>query len=247
MHDLFHDVCRCLGRLSLSIPLDFARLRVRLCVQCFHFVFVFELIIIMASYSSMFTTKKGLSVRELENIIANEWSDPDDDEMESQNQLSKALTIDIVVLPPDAVDNLTDTEDVSDEQMFCENPESNNTDDGLESVPEICGSTEMFIEYRDPDNVDEVPLSIIRSELVGSSRSEQPYTQALNIEPPKWRKRTMASIEQPIDLSEIAMKNLEEKYGKCSSYLTVLFLCCNYKTLNFRIVLAFAIVGAFCR
>lgn len=50
-------------------------------------MFEFELIIIMASYSSMFTTKKGLSVRELGNIIANEWSDPDDDEMESQNQL----------------------------------------------------------------------------------------------------------------------------------------------------------------
>lgn len=75
-------------------------------------------------------------------------------------------------------------------------------------MPEICGSTKMFIEYHDADD-DDIPLSMIRSKLVGSSRSEQPNTHALNIEPPKWGKRALTSIEQQSDLSEIAMTNLE--------------------------------------
>lgn len=42
---------------------------------------------------------KGLSIRELQAIIENEWSD--DDETDPNEQLSNALGINIVVLPPD--------------------------------------------------------------------------------------------------------------------------------------------------
>lgn len=192
----------------------------------------------MATCSSVTSKKKGFSVRELEVYIENEWSD--DDEIEPHKKLSNAMAIDIVVLPPDDVDVMTDTEDVPDDQMFCDDAEPIKTDGGLASVPEICGYVEMHVENPDADNDDDDDDNLALSFV---SRQQQ-QTHAVDIDPPKWRKRVLQTFEQSIDMSDIAIKNLAEKYGKYSSAfdtVCVLYMC---TTLHSRLVLSNGIVAA---
>lgn len=191
----------------------------------------------MATKKSVILKNKGLSIRELQAIIENEWSDDDDDETDPNEQLSNALGINIVVLPPDDVDGLTDTEDVPDDLMFCDGAVPA---DDFGSVPEICGTAEMHVEYPEGDNDDEdVPLSIryAATRDCGLPRSKQQ-------EKKRWRKRALQALEQPINMSDIAMKNLAEKYSKSLSSFAILFLCFLYSNLHTRRVLAYAIVAA---
>lgn len=148
------------------------------------------------------------------------------------------------------MDGLTDTEDVPDDVMFCDDAVPA---DDFESVPEICGTAEMHVEYPEGDNDDDddpegdnddedVPLSIryAATRDCGRPRSKQQETQPKK----RWRKRALQALEQPINMSDIAMKNLAEKYSKSLSSFAILCLCFIYSNLHTRRVLAYAIVAA---
>lgn len=87
----------------------------------------------MATHSSVTSKRKGLSIRELEAIIAN-WSD--DEDTEPQKELSNELAID-VVLPPETAGELTDAEHVPDDNILIDGDGPTETNGDLESDPEI--------------------------------------------------------------------------------------------------------------
>lgn len=152
---------------------------------------------------------KNLTLAELQDIVENEWSENESDDSTNCDKvaLKNAQQLDVVIVPPELVDALSDSEHIDDEIVGDRAQEGQIVQ--LQNVNEIAGGAElhaMFNEMYDPE--DDLPLSFLRGAQTVplSHTSENPE--------PKWRNRPSGSAysNAPVDMSHECLKTLAEKY-----------------------------------
>lgn len=144
--------------------------------------------------------KKYLNLSEIEELL--NASDSEDDEIGEDAQIRKANAIDIVVLPPDKVDCISDCEDINDDIQL-------QSDFNETLSIETVGQIEIFCEYS--DEKDGNPVIIDESDV---SMEEVTPKEPRFIPPrPKWTKRRYRFSKSPVDLTGEKTIELVAKIG----------------------------------
>lgn len=149
-------------------------------------------------------SSKYLSVAEIEEILNASDSDEEDDEA---TQIRKADKIDIVILPPDKVDQISDSEDVDEENQV-------QHDDNANALIDTAGQVELNCEFNEEN--DELP-AIAKDEMLHEQKSTVTPPKDAEFQLPKWSKESYEFSKEPVDLTCESTTNLFEKIGNILS------------------------------
>ncbi|XP_033218972.1 piggyBac transposable element-derived protein 3-like [Belonocnema kinseyi] len=155
--------------------------------------------------------KRYRSQREIEEIMGRS-------DHEIANRILYADTVDLVVLPPETADAVSDTENIDDEEQIM--------NDENEFLPhEIAGHIELSCTYNDDNpnastDCDETAEHSVEFEADTSSRETQQKRsrKEVNLFEPKWikAKKMKYSRELPVNKEIEKMEELYRKYGEYS-------------------------------
>lgn len=161
--------------------------------------------------------KKYLTTAEIEEMM-----NASSDEEEAATDIRKADHVDLVVLPPDRVDAISDDEQIDENELVL--------NDVGEYVPnDVAGPIEVHCEF-DDDNVNRPDGSgspvyedieyLQQEEEATVAATEQEGAAALPPEPPfvvstpKWSKRSNYEFsKQPVDLSDEKSQKIYDELG----------------------------------
>lgn len=161
---------------------------------------------------------------EIERLV-NESSDED----ETATLIRNANSVDLVMLPPDRVDELSDIEDIDENELILSDPSA--------IMPgEVAGSIEVVCDFNDcntnkPDRADDDDVAHVADDY-GNKPAKRPKKDTKKKAfPAKWSKSKEFSFSrQPVDVERDKIVELFEKYGM---YLYLFIVCLFHHMLTF--------------
>lgn len=165
---------------------------------------------IRLSVAKMFR-QKYLTQTEIENLM-----DASSDEDETATLIRNADRVDLVLMPPEQVDEISDVEEIDEDTQLI-------SDRGAFLPRDVAGAIEVSVDYNDCNRnkpsrseVNDVDQQN-NAEAAGPSKSKKKKPESTSV---KWSKSKQISFSRaPVDVEKDAIGNLFQKYGLYASII----------------------------